>query len=368
MAYPVLPLFLRSLGAPLAALGLIEGLADGTANILKGVSGARSDKLQKRVPYVRWGYFLSSLGKPLIAFASTWPLVVVARVADRYGKGIRTTARDAMLADAAPPDRVGAVFGLHRAMDTSGALVGVVVALALLSLLPGQYRTIFLLAGIPGLAAVFLSFGLREKRTENTGALVGSTAQKVVFSPAIKRVILLHSVFAFANTSDTFLLVRAKDLGFSETAVISAYLLYNVAYAVLSYPAGRMSDRIGRWPLIGAGWTLYALVYLGFAVMGKAWVWPLFLLYGVYISLSQGVAKAQIAELAPKESKGTVMGRFYMVSGICALVGNILFGAAWDRFGANVALVSASILALVAVALIPFMRPSFGGVESESSR
>ncbi len=364
MAYPILPLFLRSLGAPMVALGLIEGLADGTANVLKGISGARSDKLRKRVPYVRAGYFLSACGKPLIALAYTWPLVTVARVLDRYGKGIRTTARDAMLADAAPKEHFGAVFGLHRAMDTAGAFVGVLVALALLQVLPGAYRTIFLLAAIPGFVAVLLALGLKDKATEEVGER--REPVPVSLSPELRRVILLHSIFAVANTSDTFLLLRSKDLGLSEGAVIGAYLMYNVAYALLSFPAGKLSDRVGRWPLVGMGWTAYAFVYLGFALLGQAWTWPLFLVYGLYVAFSQGVAKAQIAELAPKEQKGTVLGRFYMITGLCSLMGNLIFGLAWDRFGAVASLIGASVLAALAVLLIPLMRPSVGAGVSES--
>lgn len=358
MAYPILPLFLRSLGAPAAAIGLIEGLADATANVLKGVSGVRSDVRRQRVPYVRWGYALSAAGKPLIALATGWPLVIFARMLDRYGKGIRTTARDALLSDAAPPSKLGAAFGLHRAMDTAGAFVGVLVALGLLQLMPQQYRTIFLLAALPGIVSVILAMGLREApRAGITVAKQSSVAWKEALgAPGLRRILLLHAIFAVANTSDAFLLLRAKDLGFSETGVIGVYLFYNVAYALLSYPAGRLSDTVGRWPLIAAGWLTYGAVYFGFALAGAAWIWPLFLLYGVYIALTQGVAKAQISELAPKEAKGTVLGAFFMLTGVCSLIGNLAFGVISDRFGSEVALMAAASVAWVAVAALPLVR------------
>jgi len=358
MAYPILPLFMRSLGAPAAALGLVEGLADATANVLKGVSGVRSDQRRARAPYVRWGYGLSAVGKPLIALAQTWPLVTVARVLDRYGKGIRTTARDALLAEAAPKERLGAVFGLHRAMDTAGAFAGVLLTLGLLQVLPAAYRTIFLLAIIPGLISVVLAMGVKDRALSTTEAASAPGDWRSPFreSGALRQIVILHAVFAIANTSDAFLLLRAKDLGFSETAVIGAYLFYNVAYALLSYPAGKLSDRIGRWPLVALGWTAYAAVYVGFALAGKSWVWPLFLLYGVYVALAQGVAKAQVAELAPKQAKGGVLGVFYMVSGLCALVGNLAFGLVWDRFTPKAALLTAAGIAVLAVLAIPLVR------------
>lgn len=358
MAYPVLPLFLRSLGAPAAAIGLIEGLADATANVLKGISGVRSDVRRQRVPYVRWGYALSAAGKPLIAFATGWPLVIFARVLDRYGKGIRTTARDALLSDAAPKDRLGAAFGLHRAMDTAGAFVGVLIALALLQLMPQNYPKIFLLAALPGIVSVVLAMGLREAKREPPVASEPSAIRwtEALRAPGLRPILTLHAVFAIANTSDAFLLLRAKDLGFSESGVIAAYLFYNVAYALLSYPAGKLSDTTGRWPLIAMGWMAYAAVYVGFALAGASWVWPLFLLYGVYVALTQGVAKAQVAELAPKESKGTVLGAFFLLTGICSLIGNLAFGLVWDAFSPQAALLSAASVAAVAVLAVPFVR------------
>jgi MFS family permease len=361
MAYPILPLFLRSLGAPAAALGLIEGMADATANFLKGVAGIRSDQLGKRAPYIRWGYGLSAVGKPLIALAPTWLLVTVARVLDRYGKGIRTTARDAMLADAAPKGRLGAVFGLHRALDTAGAFTGVLVTLLLLQLIPGQYRWIFLLAGIPGLIAVLITVSLGDRPGEASEPARQGKFYKFArevwsgMPMSYKRVVALHALFALANTSDTFLLLSAHDHGFSDSGVIGAYLFYNVAYAALSYPAGKLSDRIGRWPVVGTGWLIYGVTYLGFAWLGGSWLWPLFFLYGIYTALTQGVAKAQISEFAPPDRKGSALGAFYMISGICTLAGNLGFGLIWDRLSPAAAFTIAAALAIGAVALVPWV-------------
>lgn len=353
MAYPVLPLFLKGLGAPAAAIGFIEGLANATASVLKGFAGIRSDKTGNRARYIQWGYGFSAAGKPLIALAFAWPLVTLARVLDRYGKGIRTTARDALLADAAPKDRLGAVFGLHRALDTAGAFTGVLITLALIQFIPGNYRAIFLIAGIPGFLAVALALGIKDAKDHVAAPVpTGPWAAPAAY----KKVVALHALFALANTSDAFLLLRAKDAGFSESGVIGAYLVYNVVYAALSFPAGKLSDKIGRWPVTAAGWATYAAVYMGFAFMGAGWVWPLFLLYGVYIAVTDGVAKAQVSELVPKDRKGTGLGIFYMISGLCAFLGNLVFGLVWDRFGSATALSAAAGAAGLAVLAIPFVR------------
>jgi MFS family permease len=347
MAYPVMPLFLKSLGAPMAALGLIEGLADACANVLKGVAGVRSDQRRERTQYIRWGYGLSAAAKPLLAVTTGWPALVAVRLLDRYGKGIRTTPRDAMLAECAPPHQLGSVFGFHRAMDTAGAFVGVILALLLLQLLPQQYRLIFLLAGLPGAVALVLALGLREPA--HHGPTPKERPKVRAHLPrGLLSVLAIHSAFALANTSDAFLLLRAKDLGFSETSVLAAYLLFNLTYVLGSWPAGRLSDRIGRWTILLVGWLCYSAVYLGFAVGGAGMVWVLFAAYGLYQALTQGSAKAQIAELAPKDLKGTALGVFAVTTGLSALVGNLAFGWVWDQWGAETSFKLSALVALAA--------------------
>ncbi len=354
MAYPVLPLFMKAIGAPAAALGVVEGFADATANVLKGYAGVKSDASPDRVGFVRWGYGLSAIGKPLIALATAWPTVLGARMLDRTGKGLRTAARDSLLAESAPKERLGAAFGLHRSMDTAGAFVGVLFALVLLHYLPGAYRSIFLIALLPGLISVGLTMFVRDPR----GA---PAAQKAIGAiRALPRslwpVILLQGLFALANTSDMFLLRFAADRGLSDTQVTLAYLLMNLSYAVLSYPAGHVSDRLGRWPIIGLGWLIYAGVYAALPGASVAMIWPLFFVYGLYVALTQGVAKALISERAGPDQKGAALGVWSMAVGLFSLVGNILFGLLWDVKGANAALYAAAGVALVSALLIPLVR------------
>jgi MFS family permease len=363
MAYPVLPLFLsQTLKAPAIALGAVEGVSEAIVSFMKGWSGWHSDRRGRRVPYIRWGYGLSAAGKPLLALAASWPLVFVGRVLDRFGKGIRTTARDALLAESVERDSYGRAFGFHRAMDTAGAFVGVVAALALMYFLPGQYRLIFLLALVPGAISVWLTLALREQ-VPDSGVYVendagpSSTEADSRLSPAYWRAVLVFLVFALANSSDTFLLLRAKELGFSDLLVVLAYASYNVTYALSSYPAGRLSDRFGRWPILGIGWALFAAVYLGFALGSAAMLWLLFGLYGLYVGLTQGVGKALVADLAPRSSLGTAMGLFAMLSGLATLVASLLTGVIWDRVSPSAALTTCAGLAGLAIVLIPMTIP-----------
>lgn len=360
MAYPALPLFMSNvLKAPVAAIGLVEGVAEALVSIMKGLSGIHSDRTGRRTPYLRWGYGLSALGKPMIALAHAWPMVMVARVTDRLGKGVRTTARDALIADTVEAARRGEAFGLHRAMDTAGALVGVGLALALLSWMPEGYRLLFLLAAIPGAISVALTFRLTEatpeepERTETGNAPVSIRE----LPRGYWRALGLACVFALGNSSDTFLLLRAQDLGFSAAAAIGAYALYNVTYALLSRPMGVLSDRLGRWRVLGAGWLVYAGVYVGFALLGPHAVWPLFAVYGVYMGFTEGVGKALVADHAPAGSRGTALGFFYLTMGFATLVSSVVAGILWDQIGAAAPFWFGATCALAAAALIPLTRP-----------
>lgn len=371
MAYPVLPLFLTgALRTPVAAIGLIEGIAEAIVSIMKGWSGFRSDKIGARKPFIVWGYSLSGVSKPLIAAAGTWPLVLFARALDRFGKGIRTTARDAMIADAVDAGSKGKAFGFHRAMDTAGAFVGVLLALGLLWLLPGEYRLIFLLAGIPGVLSVFIAISVRETpRAEPQSVATTRTPLDVrTLSPAYWRALGLTCLFAVANSSDTFPLLRAKDLGYTETQVILAYLGYNVVVALLSTWAGTMSDRLGRWRLIAAGWTLYAAAYVGFALAGAAWIPLLFGVYGLYYALAQGVGKALVADHSPASHRGSAMGLFYMVSGFATLAGNALTGALWTFVSPERALLTSGLIALIAAILIPLTGRAIRRAQPQAER
>lgn len=359
MVYPLIPLFLTgALKAPVAVLGLTEGIAESIVSIMKGITGWRSDQVRRRLPFVRWGYGLSALGKPLLGLANVWPMVLLARSIDRVGKGVRTTARDALVADVVPKGDLGRAFGIHRGLDTAGALVGVLLAFALVSWMPGKFRVIFLIAGIPAIVSVALTFMLREQPPKPTAGAATVLPTKLRDLPRDYWSALgLTVLFGIANSSDTFLLLRAKQTGLDDGAVIAAYALYNLTYMLLVYPASLLSDRRGRWLPLGWGWLLYAVVYAGFAIaLSSLWLWPLFALYGVYIGLTKGVTSALVADHSPASMRGTAMGFFYMANGFSTLLASVAAGLMWDRFGPSSAFWLGSLVALIAWVSIPLAR------------
>lgn len=372
MVYPIVPLFLVSaLGAPVVVLGLIEGVAEALVSVMKGLSGWHSDKAGRRVPYIRAGYGLAALSKPLMALAFSWPMVFLSRALDRLGKGLRTTARDAMIADAVDCKITGRAFGFHRMMDTGGAIVGVLAALLLLQLLPGEYRLIFLIAGVPGLAAIWLSFRLRDlQRADDPGrncpapehmpqpnVAAAAQAGPMGFSRAYWLTLGLLTLFAFANSSDTLLLLRARNLGWDDSHVILGYLFFNLTYALSSYPLGILSDRIGRWRVLIAGWALYSAVYFGFSVSDGGSIWWLFPLYGLSMGLTEGVGKALISAHVPVLRKGTALGVFHMSLGFTALASSVVAGLLWDHIGPSAPFRLGGVVALVAVLAAVVLAP-----------
>lgn len=358
MAYPVLPLFLTGvLKAPAAAIGNIEGIAESLVSFMKAFSGKWSDDKGTRLPYIRWGYGLSALGKPLIALATIWPHVLGGRLLDRFGKGIRTTARDALIADSTDPSAYGRAFGFHRAMDTAGAFVGVAVALALLYFLPGQYRLILALAVVPGIFSVLLTFAIREpeKLKEPVHDRLSQGYWKAISTlpRPYWHALVITSLFGLANTSDVFLLLRAKELSFLDWQTLALYMAYNAVVVLVATWAGALSDRIGRWALLFVSWLAYAAIYAGFAFAGASVFWLLFAGYGLYYGLSQGVSRALVADHAPKDFRGTAIGFFYLVSGLATLAGNVAMGYIWDFGGSQAAFIAAGSVALLAAVLIP---------------
>jgi len=334
MTYPLIPLFLTTtLGAPVAVLGLVEGLAEGTASFFKAASGWYSDRVGARKPLVTGGYSVSVLGKLLLGTAFLWPQVLVARVVDRLGKGVRTAPRDALIADSTPPGRFGRAFGLHRALDTAGAVAGPLVALLLLALTNENLRLILLLALVPAAVGVALIGLVREKRTDVRGAagLVGG------FSGAGRRYwhfMAVSVLFGIGNSSDTFIILRAKDLGLGVTLVVLAYVVYNAFYASLSVPAGHLSDVVGRRGVIFAGFVLFSAVYFGFAAVGgAAAVWFLFAAYGVYMAMTEGVGRAFVADLVQPERRATLLGLYHSGIGLAAVLASVLAGLLWDFVG-----------------------------------
>lgn len=357
MVYPIIPLFLKeTLRAPVIGLGIVEGVAESVVSFMKGWSGFRSDQIGRRLPFMQAGYTLSAVGKPLLAAAFSWPVVLLGRAVDRVGKGLRGTARDALIADVVPSDLRGAAFGIHRAMDTAGALVGVLLAALLVMLLPGQYRILFLMAAVPGLFAAYLTFRLKEPHQVKPPQSGSARAALRAMPRGYWAALALTLIFGIANSSDTFLLLRASDLGLSDGQVVGVYALYNVTYLLISYPAGALSDRIGRWWVIGAGWVLYALVYAGFATQGAGSLLPLFALYGVYIGLTRGAGVALVADQSPLDRKGAAMGLFFMASGFMTLLASTLTGWLWYRYSPETAFAFCAWTAGVAALLIPVVR------------
>jgi MFS family permease len=337
MLYPVVPIFLATtLGAPYAAIGLVEGTAEAAASGLKGFSGWAADRFGHKKRLIAGGYLLSAIAKPLLGLATGWPLVLGARVLDRVGKGIRTAPRDALIADSATAATRGRAFGFHRAADTVGAVVGPLLAIALIDRLgESNLRPIFLLAFLPGVAAVLLVPRVRESAPPVRPAPRAHATAPAVWTAPLLGFLGVSTIFAVVNSSDVFLILRAKGLGMSTVVVILAYVLYNLVFASLSTPAGEWSDRVGRKPALVLGLLIFAAVYAGFAVApNTTWMWPLFAVYGAYIALSEGVGKALLSDLAPPASRGTVMGLYQLVVGLGALVASVIAGWLWDALGA----------------------------------
>ncbi|HEY3294089.1 MAG TPA: MFS transporter [bacterium] len=356
MLYAITPLFITQiLGASVGIVGVIEGLAEGTASVLKGLSGWHSDRIRKRKAFVFAGYSLSAIAKPLIALAAGWPLVLLARFLDRFGKGVRTSARDALIADSTVPEERGRAFGLHRAMDTAGALVGVAISLGLLLILKGSetestaFRQLYWLAFLPAVIGVLLIFAVKEIPPKKSAADGKKRVLDLRFGREYYVTLMLFSVFTLGNSSDVFLLLKARNAGWTAEAVIGAYLCYNASYSLLSYPIGKRADRMPKGTLLGYGLLVFALVYMGFAWMPSAWmIWPLFLVYGIYIALTEGVSKALIANLVPSEARGTAIGLFYMVTGLLAVVASIAAGLLWDHVSSAAPFYLGAAMALLA--------------------
>lgn len=330
MLYPILPLFLTTiLGAPVAAIGLIEGLAEATSSLLKTLAGWLSDKSGRRRPFIFAGYLLSAGAKPLIALATGWPLVLVARMGDRFGKGMRSSPRDALIGDLVAPQQRGRAFGWHRAMDTMGAVIGPLLALAIIPFFP-NLRDLFLLAFIPGLIGALLVLSVREVEHPGTPQPLKLSE----FPRPFLYYLLAWGIFMLANSSDVFLILRAQNLGYSTTQVILLYALYNLIYAVASPYLGRLSDRFERKQFLIGGLGIFALVYLGFALANAPWqIAILFTCYGLYTAATDGIGKALAVDLVPPKVRGSALGLLGTVSGLAALWASTTAGVLWNQVG-----------------------------------
>ena len=356
MIYPLIPLFLvQTLGASPALLGIIDGVAEGVGSGLRWFAGAWSDRAGKRKPFVLTGYSISAVSKPIMGAAAVfgWPLFMAGRCSDRVGKSLRTGARDALIADNTTLEQRGAAFGLHRAMDTAGAVCGPLLGWAILYILPTiNLGWIFVIAIVPGLASVaVVAAAVPEKSAARSHGHSPRIFQK--FPSAFWVLLVIMGIFALANSSDTFLLLRSHELGLSTRQVILAFTLYNFVYALCAMPAGSLSDRVGRRPVIAAGWFVFASVYAGFGLASREWLtWLLLAGYGAYQSMAEGVGKALISDIVPSQQRAGAIGLIYTVAGFGQLVGSVAVGATWGRMvpGTSLRMPFAIDAALAAVA------------------
>ena len=371
----------------------MEGAAILIVSLMSAYAGFRSDRKGKgggRVRWIRLGYGLPVIGKAIVALATVWPIVVFGRILDRFGKGLRGAPRDALIADAVSAEQRGRAFGFHRAIDTAGALVGVLLSAFLLwwltdspqidssSELSGKaietpawvYRAIFGVSSVLGLGSFALTFLLQDSAAvaselQDAPSAMSVENETTTLSGIAKTdrgwfqlhrsywaVLGVLILFSLANSSDTFILLRARDLGFSPWSIVLIYALFNVTYSALSYPLGVLSDRIGRWRIIATGWSIYAASYVGFAFLpaSYAWgMWPLMAGYGVYMALTDGINKALIADHAPSEHRGAAMGLFYALTGVTTLFASLLTGIVWDSFGPTQAMLLSAVFAILAI-------------------
>jgi MFS family permease len=355
MVYPVLPLFLANvLGAPVSAIGLIESLAEAAASFMKVGSGWLSDRVGRRKPLIALGYTLSNLTKPVLALSQVWPVVLLLRVADRVGKGIRTAPRDALIAESSTEAGRGRAFGVHRALDTVGAAIGPLVAWAVLTLSPGAYRTVFLISAIPGTIAILVVFLAVRDAGRHAKPAGGVGVSFKDFSKPLMVFTAISFVFGLANSSDALLILRAQDLGAPAAVIPLMYVVFNLVAAALATPLGTRSDTVGRRRLILFGFLGYGVVYLGFALARSAVSpWLLFALYGIPYAATEGMTRAYVIDLAGPEKRATVLGAYTFVLGLAALPASFMAGLLWDGvshsapFFVSAALMGASALALL---------------------
>jgi MFS family permease len=360
MVYPLVPLFLSDvLGANKSVIGLIEGIAESTASLLRVFSGWLSDRIGSRKWLMAAGYGTATLSRPILALAAGWHQVLASRFVDRFGKGVRVAPRDALIAESSEATHIGRAFGLQRAMDTFGAVMGPACAFLLLGLLSGSYRAVFWISIVPGLVAVLLVvFLIREKPPSRRRETAG--AQPARFGWRFRFFVVIAAVFALGNSSDVFLILRARQLGISPVLIPLVYLLFNLVYALSAFPAGIVADRFGKKRVILLGFALFAAVYYGFAIAQTSrQIWFLFALYGLFMGLTEGVQKAFLSTIIPQGFKATAYGIYNTVVGIAVFPASLLGGWLWDRvspsatfyFGAITAVLSAALFGSFMIAM-----------------
>lgn len=353
MLYPIMPLYLRSIGFSVLLIGILEGIAEATAGISKGYFGQLSDRLSVRIPFIRLGYGLSAFAKPLLAVSSNAIWVFLIRTSERLGKGLRTSARDAFLSDQTVPEHKAMVFGFHRGMDTLGAAIGPIIAIIILYFLPSSYRILFAISFIPGFVALALTYRISERRLEPI-----LTGEKVKFfgflgywkkaTTNYKYLVIGLLLFTLINSSDIFLLLALKEKGYTDIQMIWFYVFYNFVYALFSFPIGKLADKIGLRLTLIIGIFLFAVVYYNYGnVTGTIYIGVLFLIYGLYASATEGVSKALISNISNKNETATAIGFYNSFQSICTLIASSVGGFIWFTFSSKTMFVFSGIGALV---------------------
>jgi MFS family permease len=384
MIYPLIPVFINSvLGLGAAFIGIIEGIAETTNSLVKLFSGYFSDKFNKRKAFVIAGYTISNLLRPLIGIVSSWGGLLFLRFSDRVGKGIRTAPRDALIGDSAPAQRRGFAFGFHRSMDHLGAVVGSLVASLILYVFLLDIRKVFLLSIIPGIIAILIIiFGVKEvtrkingqKKGLNTNAIKGENSDTKKDGKIVKKSILnfrefktlggrfsyflsILVIFALGNSTDAFLLLRASNLGIKTAVIPLLWAVHHISKAIFSTLGGHISDKIGRKTMIICGWVVYFLTYFGFAFANVPYmIWVLFVFYGLFFGFTEGVEKAFVCDMVPKENLGTAYGFYNLAIGISALPASLIFGFVWKVFSFKAAFIMGACIAAVALIMLLFLK------------
>ena len=357
MLYPIVPIYLKEIGFSVLSIGFLEGIAEFVVGVSKGYFGKKSDDIGKRLPFVKMGYFLSAVSKSMMVLFSFPIWIFLSRSLDRLGKGIRTSARDALLSAETNKENKGRIFGFHRSWDTLGAVLGPLIALLFLQFFPKDYRLLFLLAFIPGIIAVALIFLLKEKPLRQTeqskqGFFSYFGYWKIV-SPEFKKLVIGLLIFSLANSSDVFLLLKTKQITGSDTITIAVYILYNLVYALSSYPIGILGDKIGIKKVYIAGLVAFLLVYLGFAFVTQTWVlFVLFGVYGLYAGATEGISKAWITNNATKEKTATAIGFYTSCQSFVALAASSIAGILWSTFGNAYSFLFSVVLVMISIVFL----------------
>ncbi|MEJ5352632.1 MAG: MFS transporter [Melioribacteraceae bacterium] len=350
MLYPITPIFLTAvLGSSMTIVGIIEGIAEVTAGLLKGYFGALSDKLGKRSIFVTIGYGISGIVKPLPGIFPYISTVIFSRVTDRIGKGIRTAPRDALLSSYSSENNSGAIFGFHRGMDTLGAVAGPLAAILLLKIFPENYQLIFILAFIPSVFAIAFTFFIKDVHSKSSEIKKNVLKNFWKTSPKNYKIILfMLTIFSLVNSSDVFLILRSKNISHSDTKAIMGYIFYNVIYALSSYPFGNLSDKFGKKKIFAAGLFIFSIVYFTFAINTEPMViWICFALYGIYAASTEGIAKAWISDIIDINYRGSAIGLLTTLMSLGVMCGSIITGFLWDKFGAIVPFLISSVVSFI---------------------